>query len=133
MLVDNPNVGENMQDHTISCQSIEVNPGIPSSDVIRDPDVLNVLMQQFHDGGRGPLGQSNSSVACSSRADGEGVFPEEAKKKFLAPYSKHAQTPDGKVVRKLLEGLTSQQPSIFAFPGRFTPSIIHTALLIIFC
>ncbi|KAH6607374.1 gmc oxidoreductase [Trichoderma cornu-damae] len=123
VIVDNPNVGENLQDHPIACQSFEVNPGVPSSDVLRDPDVLNALIQQYKDGGKGPLGQSNISVAYSPLADGEGVYSEDAKKSLFASYDEHAQTPDRKIVRKLLEGPDEPAVEYFLFPGQ-----VHTVL-----
>ncbi|KAL7796478.1 hypothetical protein V8C37DRAFT_371821 [Trichoderma ceciliae] len=123
VLVDNPNVGENLQDHPIACQSFEVNPEIPSGDVLRDSNLLNALIEQFQDGGKGPLGQSNISVAYSPLADSEGVCSEDARKTLFASYGEHTQTLDGEVVRKLLE--ESDEPTVeyFLFPGQ-----VHTVL-----
>ncbi|KAL6897473.1 hypothetical protein GGI43DRAFT_428627 [Trichoderma evansii] len=119
VLVDNSNVGENLQDHPMSTQSFEVNPDIPSSDVLRDPNVLNALIQQFQDGGKGPLGQSGISVAYSPLADGEGVCSEEAKKAFFASHDKHVQQArDGKILRELLEGPDEPAVEYFLFPGQ---------------
>ncbi|RFU72424.1 gmc oxidoreductase [Trichoderma arundinaceum] len=123
VLVDNPNVGENLQDHPITCQSFEVNPEVPSGDVLRDPNILNALVQQFQDGGKGPLGQSNISVAYSPLADGEGICSEDARKALFASYSEHAETLDGKVVRKLLEEPDEPTVEYFLFPGQ-----VHTVL-----
>ncbi|PCG92769.1 Glucose-methanol-choline oxidoreductase [Penicillium occitanis (nom. inval.)] len=44
VVIENPNVGEHLQDHAITCQSFEVNPDIASSDMLRDPAVLNALL-----------------------------------------------------------------------------------------
>ncbi|UKZ74075.1 hypothetical protein TrVFT333_001730 [Trichoderma virens FT-333] len=121
VIVDNSNVGENLQDHPITCQSFEVNPGVPSGDVLRDPNVLNALVQQYQDGGKGPLGQSNISVAYVPLASGEGVYSQDTKKTLFASYDEHVQTQDGQVIRKLLE--ESDEPSVQYF---FFPSQTHT-------
>lgn len=123
VIVENPNVGENLQDHPISTQGFEVNPDIPSSDVLRDPNVLNALVQLFQDGGKGPLGQSTISVAYSSLADGEGVYSEDARKALFASHDQHAQTQDSKILRALLEGPNEPAVEYFLFPGQ-----VHTVL-----
>lgn len=123
VLVENPNVGENLQDHPISTQGIEVNPDVQSGDVLRDPNVLNALVQMFQDGGKGPLGQSNISVAYSSLADGEGVYSEEARKALFASHDQHAQTQDGKILRELLEGPNEPAVQYLLFPTQ-----VHTVL-----
>ncbi|GFP53175.1 GMC oxidoreductase family protein Mala s 12.0101 [Trichoderma asperellum] len=123
VIVENPNVGENLQDHPISTQGFEVNPGTPSSDMLRDPNILNALIQLFQDGGKGPLGQSIISVAYSSLADGEGVYSEDARKALFASHDQHAQTQDGKILRELLEGPNEPAVEYFLFPGQ-----VHTVL-----
>ncbi|KAK1252622.1 hypothetical protein MKX08_003809 [Trichoderma sp. CBMAI-0020] len=123
VIVENPNVGENLQDHPISTQGFEVNPDVPSSDVLRDPVVLHQLIQMFQDGGKGPLGQSVISVAYSSLADGEGVYSEDARKALFASHDQHAQTRDGTLLRELLEGPNEPAVEYFLFPGQ-----VHTVL-----
>ncbi|KAJ4865067.1 GMC oxidoreductase domain-containing protein [Trichoderma breve] len=123
IIVDNSNVGENLQDHPITCQSFEVNPGVPSGDVLRDPDVLNALLQQYQDGGKGPLGQSNISVAYVPLVDEEGVYSQNAKKALFASYDEHAQTQDRKMIRKLLEEPDEPSVQYFLFPSQ-----AHTVL-----
>ncbi|PTB70529.1 GMC oxidoreductase [Trichoderma citrinoviride] len=118
VIVDNPNVGENLQDHPITCQSFEVNPDVPSGDVLRDPNVLNALLQQFQDGGKGPLGQSNISVAYVPLADGAGVCSEDTKKSLFAYHDQHAQTLDAKVLRKLLQEQDEPAVQYFLFPSQ---------------
>ncbi|KAL7918871.1 hypothetical protein ACQKWADRAFT_323458 [Trichoderma austrokoningii] len=109
VVVENPNVGENLQDHPIATQGFEVNPDVPSSDVLRDPYVLNALLLMFQDGGKGPLGQSIISVAYSSLADGEGVCSEDAKRTLL--------------LRELLEGPNEPAVEYLLFPGQ-----VHTVI-----
>lgn len=123
VVVDNQNVGEHLQDHPIVCQSFEVNDNVPSGDVLRDPNVLNALLAQYADGGQGPMGQSNISVAYIPIADDKGVLSDDAKKTLFASNDKHAQTPDGQALRKLFE--TTNEPSIeyMLFPGQINTTL----------
>ncbi|KAL7947703.1 GMC oxidoreductase [Trichoderma barbatum] len=123
VVVDNPNVGENLQDHPITTQSFEVNTGVPSGDVLRDANVLSALLQQYQDGGKGPMGQSNISAAYVPLADGEGVYSADAKKSLFASYGEHVQTQDGEVIRKLLE--EPDEPTVLYF---LFPSQAHTVM-----
>ncbi|KAK1255988.1 hypothetical protein MKX07_008247 [Trichoderma sp. CBMAI-0711] len=118
VLVDNPSVGENLQDHPITCQSFEVNPDVLTGDVLRDSNVLRALLQQFQDGGKGPLGQSNISVAYVPLADGAGVCSEDAKKSLFASHSEHAQTPEAKMLCKLLQEQDEPAVQYFLFPSQ---------------
>ncbi|TFB03275.1 Versicolorin B synthase [Trichoderma ghanense] len=118
VVVDNPNVGENLQDHPITCQSFEVKPDVLSGDVLRDPDVLGALLQQFQDGGKGPLGQSNISVAYVPLADGKGVCSEDAKKSLFASHREHAQTLEARMLSKLLQGPDEPAVQYFLFPSQ---------------
>ncbi|KAH8649870.1 hypothetical protein BX600DRAFT_387997 [Xylariales sp. PMI_506] len=89
VVLDNPNVGENARDHAIVCQSFEVKDGIPSGDILRDPNVLNAVIQLYNDPstpGAGPLGQSTISVAYAPLADKDGPLSAGAKKSLLAAY-----------------------------------------------
>ncbi|KKA18376.1 Aryl-alcohol dehydrogenase, partial [Rasamsonia emersonii CBS 393.64] len=56
VLVNNPNVGENFQDHGFVAFSWEVAGPQSSSDCVREPDVRDALMQLYQNGGAGPLG-----------------------------------------------------------------------------
>lgn len=120
VVVDNPAVGENLQDHPIVCQSFEVNPDTPSGDVLRDPNVLNALigMYQADGAGAGPLGQSNITVAYAPLVDGTGVCTAEAKQALFAEHDKDIQTPDGKVLRDLLQTPNEPLAEYMLFPGQ---------------
>lgn len=84
VMVENSNVGEHIQDHPIVCWSFEVNPDVPSGDVLRDPNVLSALVQQYKETSEGPLGQSSISVAYTPLVDGKGPISLAEKKKILA-------------------------------------------------
>jgi choline dehydrogenase-like flavoprotein len=89
IVIDNPNVGEHLQDHAMVPQSFEVNDNIPSADVARDPNVLDAILQLYNTTSEGPLGQSTMSAAYTPLADENGVLSVEAKKslldKFITP------------------------------------------------
>jgi len=62
-LVDLPYVGENMQDHPLSGLCYEVNDGIPTVDMIRDPAVIQACMQMYMTDRNGPLTSGFYSAA----------------------------------------------------------------------
>ncbi|RHZ44432.1 GMC family oxidoreductase [Aspergillus thermomutatus] len=55
-IIDNPNVGENLQDHGFVCFGYEVADGTPSGDMARDPAVAAAAMEAYKKDGSGPLG-----------------------------------------------------------------------------
>lgn len=63
VVIDNTNVGCNLQDHPIVCESFEVADGFVSGDMLRDPDLLNAIVTQYQSSQDGPLGQSIISSA----------------------------------------------------------------------
>jgi choline dehydrogenase-like flavoprotein len=120
VVVDNPNVGEHMQDHPVVCQSFEVAEGTPSGDVLRDPAVLKALLDMYQASGDGPMGQSNISIAYTPLVDGSGVVSPEAIKELLAQHESSLTTPAAKAVRRLLES-----PDEVTFQYLLFPSQIH--------
>lgn len=55
-VVNNPGVGENLQDHGIVSFGYEVADGLPSGDMARDPAVAAAAMASYQKDGSGPLG-----------------------------------------------------------------------------
>ena len=62
-VVDNPYVGENLQDHPMTGVSLEVADGIPTTDMIRDPNVVNWAMNLYQTEKTGPLSASFNSAS----------------------------------------------------------------------
>ena len=56
VLVDNPNVGENLQDHATVGLSFEVIDGLPTGDMSRDPEVRKAAMSLYQKDKSGPMG-----------------------------------------------------------------------------
>ncbi|KAK0612444.1 hypothetical protein B0T17DRAFT_648607 [Bombardia bombarda] len=127
VLVANPSVGENMQDHPIVCQSFEVADGIPSADALRDPTILAALANlHATQAGAGPLGQSVVSVAYTPVVDGSGRLPAAA---VQALFAEHASTalpqPSQQAVRALLSSSADVPAPAFQyllFPSQITIS-----------
>ncbi|CZR64279.1 related to choline dehydrogenase [Phialocephala subalpina] len=54
-VVDNPNVGENLQDHPLLGFAYEVQDGIPTAEMIKQPGVLGWAVNEWATKGAGPL------------------------------------------------------------------------------
>lgn len=120
VVVDNPNVGENMQDHPIVCQSFEVKDGMPSADVLRDPNVLNALLAMYQASGDGPLGQSVISVAYAPVVDDSGVLSAEAKNSLFAQHESNLTSPTEQAVRSVIESADEPAFQYLLFPSQIT-------------
>ena len=62
-VVDNPYVGENLQDHVMTGVCLEVADGIPTTDMIRDPNVISWAMNLYQTEKTGPLSASFNSAS----------------------------------------------------------------------
>ncbi|KAL8640852.1 MAG: hypothetical protein Q9228_002272 [Teloschistes exilis] len=63
LIVDNPHVGENFQDHPMTGSSFEVIDGLPTIDMIRDPKVIQAAQEAYQSSRQGPLTAGFHSVA----------------------------------------------------------------------
>ena len=63
VMVDNPHVGENLQDHPMTGMSFEVIDGLPTIDMIRDPEVIQGAQEAYQKDRQGPLTAGFHSVA----------------------------------------------------------------------
>ena len=61
--IDNPSVGENLQDHLVAVLGLEAADGVPSADALRDPMVFKQMMELYQTAGEGPLAASTYSSA----------------------------------------------------------------------
>ncbi|KAJ5653789.1 CAZyme family AA3 [Penicillium lividum] len=55
-IINNPGVGENLQDHGIVSFGYEIADGMPSGDMARDPAIAAAAMAAYQKDGSGPLG-----------------------------------------------------------------------------
>ena len=63
VVVENSNVGENLQDHPMTGMCFEVVDGLPTIDMIRDPQVIQAAMEAYQSSRQGPLTSGFHSVA----------------------------------------------------------------------
>ncbi|KAI8219682.1 Dehydrogenase citC [Colletotrichum sp. SAR 10_86] len=120
VIVENPNVGENMQDHPVVCQSFEVGDGVPSGDVLRDTNILNALVGQYQATREGPLGQSTISSAYTPLADGSGLVQKEGKTDLFESHKDQIETSAAKLVRSLVESPDEPTCQYLLFPSQIT-------------
>ena len=64
LIVDNKFVGKNLQDHPLAALSFEVADGVSTADVMRDPKVVEAIMNQYQTSRSGPF----AAGAASSQA-----------------------------------------------------------------
>lgn len=123
VIIDNPNVGENLQDHALVSQSFEVNDGVPTGDILRNPDILNAVVSQYQADGAGPLG---SSTICSSYmplVDDKGETTHEeltglVDKELLNYPEFPARERQYKILRELLETAGESSAQYMMFPAQ---------------
>ncbi|KAK2038780.1 alcohol oxidase [Colletotrichum somersetense] len=120
VVVDNPNVGENVQDHPLVCQSFEVKDGVPSGDVLRDGNVLNTVVGQYQATREGPMGQSTISSAYLPVADHSGLLSKEAKKSLFDAHEAQSSSTSGKLIRSLIESSDEPSSQYLLFPSQVT-------------
>ncbi|KAI2623807.1 hypothetical protein GGS21DRAFT_494132 [Xylaria nigripes] len=126
VLIDNPNVGENMQDHLMTSQQFPVKKGFPSADALRDPFKFQSALEEYESNKTGPLAGMGASVAYIPLADREGMMSSADCKslfdKYLSdgPSLDYARTREFELIRELLE--TDLEPAIqyLCFPGSLT-------------
>ncbi|GAW19765.1 hypothetical protein ANO14919_092550 [Xylariales sp. No.14919] len=126
VLIDNPNVGEHMQDHLMTSQQFPVKKEYPSADGLRDPEKFKSAFEQYASSKQGPLAGMGTSVAYVPLADRSGVMTQADRKslfdKYLSsgPALNPVQKREFKLIRELLEA--EQEPAIqyLCFPGSLT-------------
>lgn len=97
VVVENPNVGENLQDHPVTGMSFEVVDGLPTIDMIRDPQVIQAAMGAYQSSRQGPLTSGFHSVASLPVVE---FLSEKGKSELAQLLDTHAHTSS-----------TSQSPS----------------------
>ncbi|KAJ5998093.1 hypothetical protein N7499_005527 [Penicillium canescens] len=77
VIIDNPAVGENLQDHALSTINFEVVDNHVSGDIMRNPDVVQALIKLYEETHGGPLSGMPLSMAYLPFVDGKGAVPKE--------------------------------------------------------
>jgi choline dehydrogenase-like flavoprotein len=77
VVIDNPNVGENLQDHPSSHISYELADGVMSADALVNPDIAKQLFALYESSRVGPLGGTWLSGAYMPFVDADGPISDE--------------------------------------------------------
>lgn len=83
-LIDNAQVGENLQDHPLASISYEVADDQVSGDILRDPNLVQTVMKQYQETHTGPLSGTPLSFAYLPMVDGEGALGPKRVEELLA-------------------------------------------------
>ncbi|KAL7940798.1 hypothetical protein V8C42DRAFT_206978 [Trichoderma barbatum] len=122
VILNNPGVGENLQDHAQVCQTYEVKDGIPSIDMFRDQELVGAAIAQYRINGDGPLGSATSSTSYLPIVDGNGLLSTEAKKSLLDEYVTDSSQRNV-VLKQLLMEVDAPALSYVAFPCQINTDI----------
>ncbi|KAL8847231.1 MAG: hypothetical protein Q9221_007718 [Calogaya cf. arnoldii] len=68
-IIDNPSVGENLQDHAMATISLEVEDGIPTADLLRDPKIFTAAIEEYNNSKTGVLTSGTYSTAFMPMVD----------------------------------------------------------------
>jgi choline dehydrogenase-like flavoprotein len=90
LVLDRPGVGENLQDHCLTAVSFEVADGQVSGDVMRDPTVVQQLMQLYEQTRGGPLSGMPISVAYLPLVGHEGRLSKDQIQDLLSQHLSQA-------------------------------------------
>ncbi|CAI7627960.1 unnamed protein product [Penicillium palitans] len=125
VIIDNPAVGENLQDHAITSINFEVADDQVSGDILRDPNVVQALIKLYEETHGGPLAGMPLSMAYLPLMDGTGAAPKEQIEALLSKYLDNENTPSNlqaqySHIRKML--LQSDDPSSHYL---FLPAQLH--------
>lgn len=93
VIVDNPAVGENLQDHGITSINFEIADGQVSGDIMRDPDVVQAVIKLYEETRGGPLAGMPLSMAYLPLMDGTGAVPKEEIDTLLSKHLDNDNTP----------------------------------------
>lgn len=123
VVIENPNVGENLQDHTLVCQSFEVHDGVPTNDLLRDPNILKAVMDQYQATQEGPMAIPTIASSYMPLVDANGpTDPEELRKLVDNNLTNCDEFPardtQFKILRETLENPTESSAQYMLFPSQ---------------
>jgi choline dehydrogenase-like flavoprotein len=126
VLVNNPAVGENLQDHIVGCVSYEVQDGVPSGDAFRDPKVFEAVTELYASTKGGPMA---ASTFCTAFTEANGFLDSEGKaelKRLLADSLDDETSPatsgyyaQVNLLRQMLEKGDESSAQFFVGPFQF--------------
>lgn len=116
VVIDNPQVGENLQDHPLSSMSFEVADDQLSGDILRDPAIFEAVLKLYQETSSGPLSGTPLSVAYMPLVDINGSLSKAQVQEVLEKYLdnvEYASFPAQKLQYQLMrqELLNPKEPS----------------------
>ncbi|KAK8023774.1 hypothetical protein PG993_011840 [Apiospora rasikravindrae] len=120
--IDNPHVGENLQDHPIVGQMFEVKDGIRSLDLLKEPEYAEAALDQFSRG-TGLLSQSPLASAYTPFVDKDGVMPEAEIERLFDEHFRygtdcsHDKKKEHQILRSCMEKPRSNQVQYHLLPA----------------
>lgn len=93
VVLDSPGVGENLQDHAISAPCFEIADGQMSADIMRDPNIVQAVLQQYMTTKTGPLVGIPISVTMLPLVDSTGRMSNDAIASLTSQHADDASLP----------------------------------------
>ena len=125
VLVDNPAVGENLQDHPMTSVSYEVKEGVMTGELMRNPEFVQAVTHMYNDHKTGPLctGGLGSCGFLSLPKDS----PQDSQQKWTQLLDEHlcpspqtlnypAERLQNSIIRSILDSPTDASASFFMAP-----------------
>lgn len=75
MVVESPQVGENLQDHVLVSTSFEIADDQVSGDIMRDPNIVQAVMKLYDETHTGPLSGTPLSFSYTPLVGKDGALP----------------------------------------------------------
>ncbi|PHH76209.1 hypothetical protein CDD82_4077 [Ophiocordyceps australis] len=123
VLIDNPNVGEHLQDHPLVPENFEVVDGVATMDLLRDPAIMQAVAAQYQASRDGPLGQHVISSAYISMGASCGTWTPEARRQLLDKHlgdTTKRREAERRVIRGIIENEHEATYHYIFFPGQIT-------------
>lgn len=92
VIIDNPAVGENLQDHPEVTINYEVADNQISGDILRDPKVVEAVSKVYEETRSGPLSGMPVSMAYLPLVDANGAVPKNEVEELLSKYLDNGKT-----------------------------------------
>ncbi|KAH8201723.1 hypothetical protein TruAng_004075 [Truncatella angustata] len=118
VVIDNPNVGEHLQDHAIVAQLFEIKDDIPNTDLLKNATFLENAMKLYATNRTGWLAQAQLASAYTPFMNGKGrVQPTEIKQLLDKHLSTTHISKEIQVLRSLMEKQNYNQVQYHLFPA----------------
>ncbi|KAJ4246021.1 hypothetical protein NW762_013765 [Fusarium torreyae] len=116
VIIDNPGVGENLQDHPQACMSYELRDNAPSIDAFRDSKLAAQAMEQYQATKGGPLASISHSVSYLPVLDSAGIMSLDERKALLHKCIGETQNVQQNSLKKMLSQPDEPAMSLMWFP-----------------